>query len=102
MVDDIIQECFLTLWEKRERLASISLPSLLFTMVRNADIIPIRIWMDPFKHKDTTSQGYVNPSGNWPTVRINFPLIRFAEMLLFRAEAYLMTGQPAKAKEDLI
>lgn len=58
-------------------------------------------YMDPFKHKDATSQGYVNPSGNWPTVRINFPLIRFAEMLLFRAEAYLMTGQPAKAKEDL-
>ncbi|MEA4905063.1 MAG: RNA polymerase sigma-70 factor [Petrimonas sp.] len=36
VVDDIIQECFLTLWEKRERLASISLSSLLFTMVRNS------------------------------------------------------------------
>lgn len=58
-------------------------------------------YMDPFKYKDATSLGYVNPNGNWPTVRINFPLIRFAEMLLFRAEAYMMTGQPAKAKDDL-
>lgn len=36
VVEDIIQECFLTLWEKRERLALISLPSLLFIMVRNS------------------------------------------------------------------
>jgi len=35
-VDDIIQECFLTVWEKRESLAEISLPSLLFKMVRNS------------------------------------------------------------------
>lgn len=61
----------------------------------------INKYMDPFKYKDATSLGYVNPNGNWPTVRINFPLIRFAEMLLFRAEAYLMTSQPAKAKDDL-
>ena len=61
----------------------------------------INKYMDPFKYKDATSLGYVNPNGNWPTVRLNFPLIRFAEMLLFRAEAYLMTSQPAKAKDDL-
>lgn len=61
----------------------------------------INKYMDPFKHKDATEKGYVNPNGNWPTVRINFPIIRFAEMLLFRAEAYLMTGQAAKAKDDL-
>lgn len=61
----------------------------------------INKFMDPFKHKDAIAKGYVNSNGNWPTARINFPLIRFADMLLFRAEAYLMTGNSGKAKDDL-
>ena len=61
----------------------------------------INKYMDPFKHKDATNEGYVNTNGDWPTARINFPLIRFAEMLLFRAEAYLMTGKLELAKADL-
>lgn len=61
----------------------------------------INKYMDSFKHKDATNEGYVNTNGDWPTARINFPLIRFAEMLLFRAEAYLMTGKPELAKADL-
>lgn len=61
----------------------------------------INKYMDPFKHKDATNEGYVNTNGDWPTARINFPLIRFAEMLLFRAEAYLITGKPELAKADL-
>ena len=68
----------------------------------NLDVgFQINKYMDPFKHKDADTKGYVNTNGNWPTARVNFPLIRFAEMLLFRAEAYLMTDQPGKAKEDL-
>ena len=58
-------------------------------------------YMDPFKHANPTDAGYVNTNGNWPTVRLNFPIIRFAEMLLFRAEAYLMTGAADKATDDL-
>lgn len=34
-------------------------------------------------------------------VRINFPLMRFAEMLLFRAEANIMLGKGAEATKDL-
>ena len=60
----------------------------------------INKYMDPFKHKDPTT-GYINSNGDWPTARINFPVIRFAEMLLFRAEAYLMTNQADKAWTDL-
>jgi RNA polymerase sigma-70 factor (family 1) len=33
--DDIIQDCFVHLWERRESLTSISISALLFTMVRN-------------------------------------------------------------------
>ena len=61
----------------------------------------INKYMDPFKHKDADVAGYVNTNGNWPTARVNFPIIRFAEMLLFRAEAYLVTGQAEKATEDI-
>ena len=61
----------------------------------------INKYMDPFKHKDASNAGYVSTNGDWPTVRINFPIIRFAEMLLFRAEAYLMTGQADLATKDL-
>ena len=61
----------------------------------------INKYMDPFKHANATDEGYVNTNGNWPTARINFPIIRFAEMLLFRAEAYLMTDAADKATADL-
>ncbi|WP_289118744.1 RagB/SusD family nutrient uptake outer membrane protein [uncultured Bacteroides sp.] len=58
-------------------------------------------YLDPFKYKNADTEGYVNTNGNWPTVRLNFPIIRFAEMLLFRAEAYLMTNKAASATADL-
>lgn len=61
----------------------------------------INKYMDPFKYKDADKEGYVHTNGNWPCARINFPIIRFAEMLLFRAEAYLMTNQADKATVDL-
>lgn len=61
----------------------------------------INKYMDPFKYKDADTEGYVNTNGDWPTVRVNFPIIRFAEMLLFRAEACLMTNQASQATTDL-
>lgn len=50
---------------------------------------------------DPQGDGYVNTNGNWPTVRINFPMMRMAEMYLFRAEAYLMKGNGAEAAKDI-
>ncbi len=61
----------------------------------------INKYMDPFQYENADEEGYVNTSGDWPTARLNFPIMRFAEMLLFRAEAYIMTGQAASAKDDL-
>lgn len=34
--EDILQECFMTFWERRQMLSAVSLGSLLFLMVRNA------------------------------------------------------------------
>lgn len=61
----------------------------------------INKYADPFKYADPVSEGTASYNGSWPTARVNFPIIRFAEMLLFRAEAYLMTGQVGKATDDI-
>ncbi|MDE5934468.1 MAG: RagB/SusD family nutrient uptake outer membrane protein [Muribaculaceae bacterium] len=50
---------------------------------------------------DPIGNGYVNANGDWPTVRINFPLLRMAELILFRAEAYLMQGNGGQAAADI-
>jgi hypothetical protein len=63
----------------------------------------INKYMEPFGYEDAT-KAYVNPNGDWPTARVNMPLMRYAEMLLFRAEAYLMMGgadNAAKATADI-
>jgi RNA polymerase sigma-70 factor (ECF subfamily) len=44
-VDDIVQECFIKLWEKHQNLNSESITSLLFAMVRNG-------CLNYLKHKD--------------------------------------------------
>lgn len=61
----------------------------------------IHKFMDAFKYPDATTRGFVNTNGNYPTVRINFPLMRMAEMYLFRAEANLNLNRPAEAAKDL-
>ena len=58
-------------------------------------------FMQAFAPADPTGIGYVNPNGDWPTTRINWPIIRFADCLLLRAEAYLVAGDGGKAKEDI-
>lgn len=44
----------------------------------------------------------VNPNGNKPTTNLNIPLMRFAEVLLIKAEALLMQGQNADNEINLI
>lgn len=51
--------------------------------------------------KDPVSLGYVGDNGNWPVVRMNFPILRFADCMLLRAEAYLATGNAAGATKDI-
>ena len=50
---------------------------------------------------DAVSAGYVGDNGDWPVCRINFPLLRFADCLLLRAEAYLATGDASSAAKDI-
>ena len=58
-------------------------------------------YLEPFTHKDAINTGYVSDNSDWPTARINFPIMRFADCLLLRAEAYLATGNAAGATADI-
>lgn len=58
-------------------------------------------YMQAFEPKDCVEKGMVSGNGNWPTTRIMFPLIRMAEMYLFRAEANIMIGNAAAAAKDI-
>lgn len=62
----------------------------------------INKYMDPFGHadfcaSDEKGMGYVNTSGDWPTARLNVPILRFADLLLLRAEAKIVNGQDGAA-----
>ena len=61
----------------------------------------INKYMDAFKYENADKAGYVSTNGDWPTSRVNLPLIRFADMLLLRAEAYLASGKADLATADL-
>ena len=62
----------------------------------------INKWMDPFGHPDFVEAGYVNEAGgSWPSARVNYHVIRFADCLLLRAEAKLATGDAAGAAADI-
>lgn len=62
----------------------------------------INKWMEPFKHADFVNTGYVNEAGgSWPSARVNFHVIRFADCMLLRAEAYLHQNNAAAAAKDL-
>jgi hypothetical protein len=58
-------------------------------------------YMQAFAPADPVAAGYLHPNGDWPCTRVNFPIIRFADCLLLRAEAYLVAGNGGKAKEDI-
>lgn len=57
-----------------------------------------RKYMEPFEHGAVSSTGAgvsstVSSNGNRPVTDLNVPIIRFAEMLLFKAEALIESGQ---------
>lgn len=58
-------------------------------------------YLEPFTHDDPIANGYVGDNGDWPVCRINFPILRFADCLLLRAEAKLATGDAAGATQDI-
>ena len=58
-------------------------------------------FMQPFAPADPQGAGYLLDNADWPCTLINWPIIRFADCLLLRAEAYLVAGEGGKAKDDI-
>ena len=61
----------------------------------------INKYMQAFAPADPHAAGTVMNSPDWPCTLINWPIIRFADCLLLRAEANLMAGNGAAAATDI-
>lgn len=49
-------------------------------------------YMQPFEEEDAIGQT-VNPNGDYPTTTLNIPVMRYAEVLLMKAEALIWQGK---------
>jgi len=58
-------------------------------------------YMDPFSFSNPVGT-YVSPDGNFVATRLNPPLLRYAEVILIKAEAELMQGKNADAELNMI
>ncbi|ETZ24334.1 RagB/SusD family nutrient uptake outer membrane protein [Pedobacter sp. V48] len=64
----------------------------------------INKYMEPFGYGsdgDASSNDKINPSGDYPTTMLNLSLIRYAEILLFKAEALIEQGKNGEAAAPL-
>jgi len=64
-----------------------------------------RKYMEPFSYPKVNGNvdpRYVSEDGNYPTTALNLPLMRYAEVLLIKAEAALMSGENADAEINAI
>ena len=51
-----------------------------------------RKYMDPFKNSNAIGST-VNPNGDYPTTSLNIPVMRYAEVLMMKAEALIWQGK---------
>mgnify|MGYP002620069865 FL=1 len=58
-------------------------------------------YLDAFAPADPIAAGTATNNDDWPCTRVNWPIIRFADCLLLRAEAYLMADDGASAAKDI-
>ena len=58
-------------------------------------------YMQAFAPADCIARGWVLDNSNYPVTRVMWPIVRFADALLLRAEAYLAKGNAAGATADI-
>jgi hypothetical protein len=64
----------------------------------------INKYMEPYSYGsggDAGTNQMINQDGNYPTTRLNLPLMRYAEILLFKAEALIQQGKNTDAAAPL-
>ncbi|MDR0507566.1 MAG: RNA polymerase sigma-70 factor [Dysgonamonadaceae bacterium] len=102
IVEDIIQECFMKIWEKKEILQSISISSLLFAIVRNG-------CLDYLKHSAIVEQRRIEYSatieGEEKLYHADFSFEPEYETLYQELEEqirFVIDGLPNRSKEIFI
>ena len=64
----------------------------------------INKYMEPYSYgtdgKSSTNTN-INPNGDYPTTALNLPLMRYAEILLFKAEALIQMGKGGDAASPI-
>ncbi|GAB3760721.1 RagB/SusD family nutrient uptake outer membrane protein [Spirosoma pomorum] len=60
-----------------------------------------RKYMEPYTYANPVGS-YVNPNGDKPSTSLNVPLLRYADVLLMKAEAKLMLGKNADTEINQI
>jgi starch-binding outer membrane protein, SusD/RagB family len=61
-------------------------------------------YMEPYSYGsdgNSSTNPNINQNGDYPTTKLNLPLMRYAEVLLFKAEALLMQNKSAEAADAL-
>lgn len=61
-------------------------------------------YMDPYSYGtggDASTNSMINQNGDYPTTALNLPLMRYAEILLFKAEALINLGRSSEAAAPL-
>jgi len=64
----------------------------------------IRKYMEPYSYGSDENPGtnlMINQNGDGPSTRLNLPLMRYAEILLFKAEALIQQGKGTEAAAPL-
>lgn len=64
----------------------------------------INKYMEPYsygKNNKADENTMINQDGNYPTTQLNLPLMRYAEILLFKAEALIQQGKNGDAAAPL-
>lgn len=64
----------------------------------------INKYMEPYSYgtnEDASTNLMINQSGDYPTTKLNLSLLRYAEILLFKAEALIKLGKNAEAAVPL-
>ena len=64
----------------------------------------INKYMEPYSYgtnEDASTNNMINQNGDYPTTKLNLSLLRYAEILLFKAEALIMQGKNAEAAAPL-
>ncbi|TKK71016.1 RagB/SusD family nutrient uptake outer membrane protein [Ilyomonas limi] len=75
--------------------------TMTYSSVNSTSGYQFRKYMDPFRHSDPVST-YISPNGDHPTTALNPPLLRYAEIILIKAEAMLMQGKNADEYINMI